>query len=282
MEPIDVAAERLNDLISEIAGYKNTIISEEDTRLKVLNPVLTKVLGWPMQEISTEERSGKSGFIDYKLTVDGLARLVVEAKRDGRELGLETHTAGRAYKLSGPVFNTSSVTEGIEQAIRYCGQKNAELACVTNGREWVVFRGSRIGDGRDTMEGYGFAFPSLDTVQANFALFYDLLSFERVAEFHYRAHFQEVEGRPIRAHTSRTTLRNQNTKAVVNEVGPPRFVCLQALRGRLRNARHAHPRLGKEQRSSIIAHRYRQWTPGSPTTASYTSQPRTWTRRRGR
>src|SRR5215217_2409079 len=46
------------------------------------------------------------------------------------------------------------------------------------------------------------------------------------------------------------------SKAVVNEVGPPRFVCLQALRGRLRNARHAHPRLGKEQRSNIIAHRY--------------------------
>src|SRR5215217_9190083 len=47
------------------------------------------------------------------------------------------------------------------------------------------------------------------------------------------------------------------SKAVVNEVGPPRFVCLQALRGRLRNARHAHPRLGKEQRSNIIAHRYK-------------------------
>jgi hypothetical protein len=112
MEPIDVAAERLDDLISEIAGYKNTIHSEEDTRLKVLNPMFHEVLGWPMKEISTEERSGKSGFIDYKLTVNGLARLVVEAKRDGRELGLEPHTAGRAYKLSGPVFNTSSVTEG--------------------------------------------------------------------------------------------------------------------------------------------------------------------------
>jgi hypothetical protein len=122
MEAIDVAAQQLEDLRSEISGYENTIHSEEDTRLKVVNRVLTEVLGWPMQEIFTEERSGKSGFIDYRLTVDGLARLVGEAKRDGRELGLQPHTSGRPYKLNGPVFYTSSIREGIEQAVRYCGQ----------------------------------------------------------------------------------------------------------------------------------------------------------------
>ena len=82
IEPIDVAAERLNTLIPQIERYKNTIHSEEDTRLKVMNPALTEVLGWPMEEISTEVQAG-SGYIDYKLTVGRLARLVVEAKRDG-------------------------------------------------------------------------------------------------------------------------------------------------------------------------------------------------------
>lgn len=85
MEPIDVAAERLKLLIPEIAGYKDTIHSEEDTRLKVVDRVLTEILGWAMKVISTEERTG-SGYVDYKLTVGGFARLVVEAKRDGREL----------------------------------------------------------------------------------------------------------------------------------------------------------------------------------------------------
>jgi hypothetical protein len=140
---------------------------------------------------------------------------VLEAKRDGRSLGIETRTAGHAFKLNGPVFNTSSVTEGIEQAIRYCGQKSAELACVTNGREWIVFRGSRLGDGRDTMEGLGFVFPSLDAVQSHFALFYDLLSYESVGKVLYRAHFQEAEGRPIRPHTFRTALRNQNSRRLL-------------------------------------------------------------------
>jgi GTPase SAR1 family protein len=215
MEPIDVAAERLKLLISEVAGYKDSIRSEQDTRLKVINRVLTEVLGWPLEAISTEEPSG-SGYIDYKLSIDKLARLVVEAKRDGRELGLGNRGAGRPYRLNGPVYSTKAIKEGLGQAVRYCGQKNAELACVTNGAEWVVLRGSRLGDGRDTMEGMGFVFPSLDDVQEHFALFYDLLSYEAVADIRFRAYFQEAEGRPIRAHTFRAALRSQSDRRLVS------------------------------------------------------------------
>ena len=214
MEPIDVAAERLDLLISEVTDYKDTIRSEQDTRLKVVDRILTEILGWPFDEIATEEPSAR-GFIDYKLTVRGFARLVVEAKRDSRELGLETRSAGRAFKLGGPVFNTSSVKEGLDQAVRYCGQKNAELACVTNGREWIVFRGSRLGDGRDTLDGYGFVFPTLDAVRSYFGLFWDLLSHEAVSEFRYRAYFQEAEGRPIRTHTFRAALREPNSRRLL-------------------------------------------------------------------
>jgi len=207
MEPIDVAMSRLDALLAQLPDYAETIHTEQDTRLKVINPVFVDVLDWPLREILTEEHAVGSGFVDYKLTTGGFARLVVEAKRDGRDLGLAGRTAGRAYKLDGAVFNTDSVKEGIQQGIRYCGQKNAELACVTNGREWVVFRGSRIGDGRDTMEGMAFVFPTLEDVRERFALFYDLLSYAGVAEFRFRAYFQEAEGRPIRAHAFRRSLR---------------------------------------------------------------------------
>jgi len=211
MEPIDVAATRFSSLLPEIDKYKNTILSEQDTRIKVIDPLLTQVLGWPFHEIFTEEHAGR-GFIDYKLSVNNLARLVVEAKRDSRELGLEDRSTGRAYKLNGPVFNSQAAKEGIEQAIRYCGQKNAELACVTNGHEWIIFRGSRLGDGRDTIDGMAFVFTSLSTIHSAFALFYDLLSYEAVAEFRYRAHFQEAEGRPIRALTFRKSLRSPQSR----------------------------------------------------------------------
>ena len=48
------------------------------------------------------------------------------------------------YKLSGPVFKNATVQEGIEQAVHYSAYKGAELACVTNGREWIIFRSNRI------------------------------------------------------------------------------------------------------------------------------------------
>ena len=104
------------------------------------------------------------------------------------------------------------VQEGIEQAIRYCGQKNAELACVTNGHEWIVFRGSRLGDGRGTRSGVAFLFSSFADVQSRFALFYDLLSYEAVKEFRYRSFFQEAEGRPIRSPVFRKSLRDSATR----------------------------------------------------------------------
>ncbi len=210
MEPIDVAADKLLRLMSRLGGYADTIRSEQDTRLKVINPVFHEVLAWPLAEIHTEEHAG-DGFIDYRLSVGGRARLIVEAKRDGRELGLGGRGAGRPYKLNGPVFATEAVKEGIAQAIRYCGQKNAELACVTNGREWLVFRGSRLGDGLDTMDGMAIVFPSLQDVRAHFGRFYNLLSYESVSSLRYRVLFQEAEGRPIRTHHFRRSLRDPKT-----------------------------------------------------------------------
>src|SRR2546426_1604051 len=138
MEPIDAAAEQMRSLMGDIEHYKHTVVTEQDTRLKIIDRVFAEVLGWPLSEISTEDRAGR-GYIDYKLTVNGLARLIVEAKRDGRDLGVSAQVPGRAYKLNGPVFHSDTVQEGIDQGIRYCGQKNAELACVTNGSQWVIF-----------------------------------------------------------------------------------------------------------------------------------------------
>lgn len=216
MEPIDAAADQLATLISDVAGYLDTVKSEQDTRLKVINRMLTEVLGWPLAAIHTEEPSA-SGFVDYKLSIEGLARLVVEAKRDGRDLGLSGRQAGRSFKLSGPVFNQPTAKEGIEQGIRYCGQKNAELACVSNGREWIVFRGSRLGDGRDTFDGMAFVFPSLIDVQHEFKRFYDLLSYDSVREFLYRIMFQEAEGRPIRSHQVRKPLRTPQSRRFLQQ-----------------------------------------------------------------
>lgn len=197
MEPIDSGYERLRALIPEVVAYMGSVQTEADTRLKVIDRILTEVLHWPLDQVMTEQPAD-SGFADYACKVGDRFRLILEAKKDGRSLGIESRPAGSAFKLSGPVFGDANAREGLTQAMRYCGAKNTELACVTNGREWIVLRGGRNGDGLDSWDGHAFVFPTLTSVEEQFQLFYDLLSYEACQRFNFRARFQEAEGQPIR------------------------------------------------------------------------------------
>ena len=199
MEPIDVAFERFGKIVdTDLPQYGDTIVSEADVRTKLIDRIFVEVLGWPYRDIHLETPAGK-GFIDYRCTISNLNRLIIEAKRQGRDLGITEDRAGRFFKLNGPVFDSPHAKEGIEQAIRYCGHKNAELACVTNGRQWIIFLGNRRGDGKDTLEGQACVFGNLDGVGTNFKKFYDLLAYESVAGYRFRAEFQEAEGQPARS-----------------------------------------------------------------------------------
>ena len=206
VEPVDAALERFRAIEPEVASYLESIETESDTRLKVIDRILVEVLHWPYESISTEPHV-PGGYVDYVLLNNGLSRVVLEAKRDGRSLGTERRRPGAPHKLSSGVFVQEAVREGIDQAIRYCGERSAELACVTNGREWVVFRGSRLGDGHNTRDGMAFVFPSLKGVEEQFALFYDLLSWDSASNFAYRPLFQEAEGHPIRTSVFQKSLR---------------------------------------------------------------------------
>jgi GTPase SAR1 family protein len=210
VEPLDAAFERFRTLHAEVAAYINSIETEADTRLKVINRVLVEVLGWPYAELMTEEHAD-GGYADYICKVSGRSRLIVEAKRDGRSLGCEGRPSGAPFKLSGPVFRSEAAQEGLTQAIRYCGSKSAELAIVTNGREWIVFRGNRLGDGLDTSDGMAFVFPNLVAVEEKFSLFYSLASYDSGRTFAYRPYFQEAEGQPIRTSVFHKSYRPQGS-----------------------------------------------------------------------
>jgi predicted type IV restriction endonuclease len=175
VDPLDSAFDTFSRLKQDIATYDGTLVTEADARAKVIDPMFTQVLGWRGSELFAENATS-SGFVDYVFTIDGRSRLIVEAKRDSRTLGIDNRDTGRGYILSGPAFKSEAASEGIEQAIRYCGSKNAELACVTNGRQWLIFRGNRLGDGTDTMRGMAYIFSTLDNISDNFKLFYRLLS----------------------------------------------------------------------------------------------------------
>lgn len=210
LQGVDAAYEVLKRILPEMSQTLSSTDTESDTRLKIIDRMLIEVLGWTRDEIRTEKRSGE-GYADYVCSLTGKARLIVEAKRDGRALGCEAKHAGGHYKLSGATFRNQAADEGIKQAITYCGINNAELACVTNGREWVIFRGSRVGDGMNTLEGMAFVIPGLADLDKKFELFYTLLSKECVKQYTYRPHFQEAEGQPIRTSIFSKALRPQGS-----------------------------------------------------------------------
>lgn len=206
-EFLDTAYHKFVESFDSYSKGISDSVTESDVRLKVIDRIFTEILGWQYSDITTEEETG-SGYLDYKFSIEGLGRLVVEAKRDSASFGFTGRNSGRAYKLSGPVLSKSPhPLKGISQAIAYSGVKNCELACVTNGNEWLIFRANRTGDGTDTRDGMGFIFTSLEEIKSNFSIFFDLLAKEKVEKFSFRPFFQEAEGQPIRATPFSKTLR---------------------------------------------------------------------------
>src|SRR5216683_2245845 len=103
-DPIDIAFAAFEKLSAEISTYSKTIASESDTRLKVIDRILTEVLGWSHGAIRTSEQAG-SGYTDYVLRIGNSCRLVIEAKKDGAAFNLQSRNSGQAYKLNGAVFH---------------------------------------------------------------------------------------------------------------------------------------------------------------------------------
>ena len=216
MEPIDAADAAFKALVAEVTeqGYWDGINSEADTRMKVIDRVFVDILGWPRDQIHLESTAGKQ-FIDYRCTVDRLNRLIIEAKKEARDLGINADHAARFFRLNGAVFGGEAAQEGIGQAITYCAHKGAELACVTNGRQWAVFRGAKGPDGMDILESQACCFGSLEAVGRKFREFYELLAYEPVAQYSYRAVFREAEGRPVRHKSSKTIPRHPESKQML-------------------------------------------------------------------
>ena len=170
----------------------------------IIKPILTNVLEWQAEEL-TPCNTVTAPHRCIRLCIEGSSRAAVIIQEES--LGITGRNVDRPYRLDGPVLATPEATNAIHQACLVCGIKNCEIAIVTTGTEWVLFRGNRIGDGKDTLEGVAFVFPDLEAIQQHFKLFYDLLARGPVTELRYRAHFQEAEGQPIRARAFGRVLR---------------------------------------------------------------------------
>lgn len=182
--------DQFSELISELKRTPGTPLNESDTRLKIVDRVITEVLGWDRSRIHTEPPSD-GGFIDYALRdANDRTQLIIEAKRQGT---LRPNTADQSTamrRLSGQVLEP--LKEAIDQALRYSSSQGCPISCVTDGTTWLVFRSART-DGVPIKSGKGFLFPSIFGKQFDFSSFFDLLSAHSVDERIHLARLNELD-----------------------------------------------------------------------------------------
>ena len=56
---IDTAFKRLESLLAEVEQFGDTLFTESDTRIKIIDTMLIEILGWQKADILTEEQAGK-------------------------------------------------------------------------------------------------------------------------------------------------------------------------------------------------------------------------------
>ena len=172
----DAALDQLRIISSEFASFRaeRGRVGETDTRVKIIDRILTQVLCWPESSLSREEHVD-SGFIDYVLTVQGRRYLAVEAKREGVAFVLPTTSSThKALRISGTLTTEPAIKAAVEQVRAYCDDGGIRYAIATNGYSWVVFRAIR--EDKPWREGLARVFPSLDYICEHFTEFWNLLS----------------------------------------------------------------------------------------------------------
>lgn len=171
--------------------------NEAKTRLLIIDKVLN-ILGWNNEEFNPESHTTASGYVDYLLKHDNIAKLVVEAKRIGATFGTPTNKKPQQNEYSISYLKSafkSLLTETIKQASNYCYDNGVTYAVITNGAEWMVLQlVPKPGKSLDNMKGVYFGNIFSETFY--FDHFYELLSKEHVASGNLESHLSEINYSP--------------------------------------------------------------------------------------
>ncbi len=184
---IDASYQIATAILKEVRGNVSEILTEEDAKLQIITRLLTEALGWSHSDIAAE-RKHDNGYSDYLLADGGHDTLVVEAKRLGL-VAIPTHaTRKQYYKISGPALKDALF--GIVQAATYCGPLGVQLAVLTDGYTWVVFRPYIAGEKYQDKQ--AVVFPGFDAILADFAQFYELLAKAECRKNTYKIIFDQI------------------------------------------------------------------------------------------
>lgn len=166
--------------------------NEAQTRLELIDVLLTECLGWTRDSILVES-SVDGTYSDYELGRP-TRQVVIEAKREEISFELPAGFTRPTVSLRQLDRDGPGVGSAIRQAMRYGQARAISIAAVANGHQLVLFVASRV-DGVPPMNGRGLVFDSLLAMEGRFQELWDALSPQGVAA---RRLFRQLDADQIR------------------------------------------------------------------------------------
>lgn len=182
--PIKEYAVKEHMIAEELAKtHVARIANEATTRHQIIDVLIHEVLGWPRDLVHCEEHTD-AGYADYTLMNEGrIPVMIIEAKKEDSPFELPCRRNDnsidiRRIKLA-TLMTNSDISSAVKQVVAYCPNVGCELACITNGHVFIIFRWFVRGanfTGADAI-----VIPSLKSFSERFTRAYNLLSYNAVA-----------------------------------------------------------------------------------------------------
>jgi cold shock CspA family protein len=190
---MDSYESKFKEIKADVLGNIDNVLSEEDSKLQIINRVLTEVLCWPHANIACENKH-ENGFSDYIVKENQMPCFLIEAKRIGKvDVVTAKRNQVRYLKLSGS--SLKNCIEGVNQATSYCNTNGLVLSVLTDGITWIIFKTFVLGEPFINKE--AIVFPSLEAIESDFSLFYELLSREFINQRLYNVIFDNVHNKRV-------------------------------------------------------------------------------------
>jgi len=159
--------------------------NESETRCELIDQILTAV-GWEPGGFAREVSTGTGDYVDYELPRSKTPQLVIEAKRFGTSFALDDNAkreTGRTLAIKTLMRNGGrSLREAFKQAAGYCNDRAIPYACVTNGFQWLFFRGLSS-EAQSWNEGRAVVFSSSNILVSNFDDFLACIAPHRINSY---------------------------------------------------------------------------------------------------
>lgn len=172
MSEYEVAYDEMTRLVAWAADHPDNR-NEATVRLHLINALVYDCLSWPRSDVTAEDPN-EEGFADYGFYA-GRRIMLLEAKKGGEHFIIPAGIRGPVIPISSICRANAPLKKAMQQVMRYANALGVGLAVVCNGHQWLAFLAGRT-DGVPPLEGNCLVFPSLDSIQSQFDLFWNCFS----------------------------------------------------------------------------------------------------------